>query len=118
MTTEYKYHHGYWDGAEREFRGFGMVEQSDTETFAVYNQSGLHGENADFEKFEDEKRQQFFSPPTLTKSWFHLGPVGEEFGEWSEIDYGDEFWSGDRPMLERGPEMQAFLRRLGEGSAD
>ena len=27
LTTEYRYHHGYWDGAEREFRGFGMVEQ-------------------------------------------------------------------------------------------
>ena len=23
LTTEYRYHHGYWDGAEREFRGFG-----------------------------------------------------------------------------------------------
>jgi len=23
LTTEYSYHHGYWDGAEREFRGFG-----------------------------------------------------------------------------------------------
>ena len=33
LTTEYRYHHGYWDGVEREFRGFGMVEQLDTETF-------------------------------------------------------------------------------------
>ena len=32
-TTEYRYHHGYWDGVEREFRGFAMVEQFDTETF-------------------------------------------------------------------------------------
>ena len=32
-TTEYSYHQGYWDGAEREFRGFGMVEQRDTESF-------------------------------------------------------------------------------------
>src|SRR5262249_40051041 len=23
LTTEYRYRHGYWDGAEREFRGFG-----------------------------------------------------------------------------------------------
>src|SRR6185503_18106195 len=34
LTTEYRYHHGYWDGAEREFRGFGRVDQLDTETFA------------------------------------------------------------------------------------
>src|SRR5262249_32568789 len=34
LTTTYRYHHGYWDGVEREFRGFGMVEQFDSETFA------------------------------------------------------------------------------------
>ena len=27
FATSYKYHHGYFDGVEREFRGFGMVEQ-------------------------------------------------------------------------------------------
>ena len=32
LTTEYRYHHGYWDGAEREFRGFGRVDQLDTES--------------------------------------------------------------------------------------
>ncbi len=34
FVTRYAYHHGYFDGVEREFRGFGMVEQSDTEEFA------------------------------------------------------------------------------------
>ena len=48
LTTEYRYHHGYWDGAEREFRGFGMVEQLDTETFDDYNAPGLHGAAVDF----------------------------------------------------------------------
>jgi hypothetical protein len=33
FTTRYAYHHGYFDGLEREFRGFGMVEQWDTEEF-------------------------------------------------------------------------------------
>src|SRR5262249_8370858 len=33
LTTEYSYHHGYWDGVEREFRGFGRVDQRDTEVF-------------------------------------------------------------------------------------
>ena len=27
FVTRYAYHHGYFDGSEREFRGFGMVEQ-------------------------------------------------------------------------------------------
>jgi len=31
------YHHGYRDGTEREFRGFGTAEQLDTETFADYH---------------------------------------------------------------------------------
>ncbi|NCC32166.1 MAG: toxin, partial [Chloroflexia bacterium] len=30
FVTRYAYHHGYFDGEEREFRGFGMVEQWDT----------------------------------------------------------------------------------------
>ena len=34
FVTRYAYHHGYFDGDEREFRGFGMVEQWDTEEFA------------------------------------------------------------------------------------
>ncbi len=33
FVTRYAYHHGYFDGVEREFRGFGMVEQWDTEAF-------------------------------------------------------------------------------------
>ena len=33
FVTRYTYHHGYFDGFEREFRGFGMVEQWDTEEF-------------------------------------------------------------------------------------
>lgn len=31
FVTHYAYHHGYFDGVEREFRGFGMVEQWDAE---------------------------------------------------------------------------------------
>ena len=36
FVTRYAYHHGYFDGKEREFRGFGMVEQFDTEEFAFF----------------------------------------------------------------------------------
>ena len=37
FLTRSAYHHGYFDGEEREFRGFGMVEQWDTEKFAALN---------------------------------------------------------------------------------
>ena len=35
--TKEKYHHGNFDGKEREFRGFGSVEQYDTEDFEKEN---------------------------------------------------------------------------------
>ena len=40
FVTRYAYHHGYFDGEEREFRGFGMVEQWDTEEFAALTADG------------------------------------------------------------------------------
>lgn len=113
LTTEYRYHHGYWDGAEREFRGFGMVEQLDTETFEDYSGSGLHDEAKQFAGVD----QKHFSPPTLTKTWFHQGPVGEEFGDWEELDYAGEYWSGDLQILKHTGSVNAFLKTLTERRA-
>ena len=39
FVTRYAYHHGYYDGVEREFRGFGRVDQWDTEEFATLTSS-------------------------------------------------------------------------------
>jgi RHS repeat-associated protein len=108
LTTEYRYHHGYWDGAEREFRGFGMVEQYDTETFELYKERGLHGGAVDFSPIE----KAHFSPPTRTKTWFHQGPVGEEFGEWQEMDLSDEYWSGDPQALKHAEAINDFLKGI------
>jgi RHS repeat-associated protein len=108
LTTEYRYHHGYWDGAEREFRGFGMVDQLDTESFARYGEPGLHGA----ERFFATVGRKNFSPPTLTKTWFHQGPVGEEFGDWEEEDYSGEYWTGDPQLLKHTQAVNAFLRTL------
>ena len=106
LTTEYQYHHGYWDGAEREFRGFGMVEQRDTESFENYGGSGLH----DAEAFVATVERQYFSPPTLSKTWFHQGPVEEEFGDWQELDWSDQYWPGDRQILNHTESVNQFLR--------
>ena len=108
LTTEYRYHHGYWDGGEREFRGFGMVEQFDTEVFSDYNAQGLHGEKVTFNAVDEEQ----FSPPTLTKTWFHQGPVGEELGEWDELDLSDEYWPGDPQLLEHTDQIGGFLKAI------
>src|SRR6185369_11603340 len=40
FVSSYAYHHGHFDGEEREFRGFGMVEQWDTEELAALTASG------------------------------------------------------------------------------
>ena len=96
LTTEYRYHHGYWDGAEREFRGFGMVEQLDTE-----------------EIFDPAmKMREHYSPPIKTKTWFHQGPVGPEHGNWQELDYSHEYWSGDPQLLDHTAAVNAFLGSL------
>jgi RHS repeat-associated protein len=109
LTTVYRYHHGYWDGAEREFRGFGRVEQLDSETFEEYNASRLHGEQTPFVQVMEPKQ---FSPSTLTKTWFHQGPVGDEFGAWEEVDYRHEYWPDDPPVLVRSAAMEEHLKAL------
>ena len=89
LTSEFSYHNGYWDGFEREPRGFGRVERRDTQESTVYNAPGLHGD-AEFAPVTQ------FSPPVLTKTWFHQGPVADASGRWSESDFTGEFWQRDR----------------------
>jgi YD repeat-containing protein len=109
LTTEYRYHHGYWDGYEREFRGFGRVDQFDTETFDDYNAGGLHGDQTQFVPVNDRLQ---FSPPTLTKTWFHQGPIDDGSGDWKETDFSHEFFSGDPSALGRPQSMIDMLKAL------
>ena len=66
FVTRYAYHHGYFDGEEREFRGFGMVEQWDTEQFAALTAGG------DVPP-ADNIAAASHVPPVHTKTWFHTG---------------------------------------------
>src|SRR5262245_4687743 len=66
FVTSYKYHHGYFDGIEREFRGFGMVEQQDTEEFAALDLSGALSEATNIDAASHV-------PPVITRTWFHTG---------------------------------------------
>ena len=93
LVTEYRYHHGYWDGMEREFRGFARVEQLDTETFDAAPDPGGPRDPGD-------GPPEHHSPPTLTRTWFHPGPVAAaEAGDWTELDLSAEYWPGDPAML-------------------
>lgn len=56
LTQQYHYRQGVYDGACREFRGFGFVQHLDTDACAVPTGS------------DDD-----YSPPTLTRAWYHTG---------------------------------------------
>lgn len=66
FVSSYSYHHGFFDGVEREFRGFGMVAQLDTEQFATLSQSSVF-------PVGDNVASTSSVPPVLTKTWFHTG---------------------------------------------
>ena len=74
LVRRYAYHHGYFDGREREFRGFGRVDQLDTETFEDFIGSSLHEGQTSFENASPA----FHSPPVETRSWFHTGVYFDE----------------------------------------
>lgn len=63
FTSSYQYHHGYYDHAEKEFRGFGMVEQTDSEDFEHWIKSGA----------TNITPQDVHQPPVTVKTWFHTG---------------------------------------------
>ncbi|MBL7489450.1 hypothetical protein I6A60_34005 [Frankia sp. AgB1.9] len=66
FTTTYSYHHGYFDGVEREFRGFGRVEQLDTQRF-----DDVSAANQDSPFVTAD--HSLYQPPVKTITWFHTG---------------------------------------------
>ncbi|HET6255333.1 MAG TPA: SpvB/TcaC N-terminal domain-containing protein [Puia sp.] len=52
-SSSYTYHHGYFDHREKEFRGFGRVDQTDSDIF-------------DIDALADQT-------PMLTRTWYHTG---------------------------------------------
>jgi RHS repeat-associated protein len=84
LVTQYAYHHGYYDGIEREFRGFEMVEQWDTETIDQFDKTGLR------------------VPPVYVKTWFHTGFYTS--GRTILGHLKDEYYKGDLDEV-RLPEL-------------
>ncbi len=70
FVTTLTYHHGYYDGVEREFRGFGRVEQMDTEEF--YDLGAAPKKSSEFPASSNEDGA-WSVPPVLTKTWYHTG---------------------------------------------
>ena len=67
FVSTYTYHHGYYDGVEREFRGFGRVEQRDTESFSRFSGAG------ELPLPANASDPELHLPPVRTKTWFHTG---------------------------------------------
>jgi hypothetical protein len=67
FVTRYAYHYGYFEGEEREFRGFGMVEQFDTEAFEDYVAGVQRLDGA------QELAPELNQPPVTTRTWYHTG---------------------------------------------
>jgi RHS repeat-associated protein len=103
FVTRYSYHHGYFDGEEREFRGFGMVEQWDTEEFAALAGGNLSANNV---------APESHVPPVHTKTWFHTGiylgrdHISDYFASLLNTDHQGEYFR--EPGLTNA-EAQALL---------
>ncbi|WP_212004535.1 SpvB/TcaC N-terminal domain-containing protein [Chitinophaga sp. HK235] len=77
-VSTYKYHHGYYDHTEREFRGFGMVEHTDAEELKYWTKT-------DIDRMGEQSLQQ---PAVTTRTWYHTGI-------WSGLQGGLTAYTGD-----------------------
>lgn len=84
FVTRYAYHHGHYDGVDREFRGFGMVETWDTETRA----DGVAALLADAEATNWDAASHV--PPVWTRTWFHTGAYADR--EHVSTVHAGEYW--------------------------
>ena len=104
LSTELEYHHGHWDGVDREFRGFGRVDQRDTELVDEHNAGAGGG--------FDAVSPTVFGAPLETRTWFHQGPLEAPDGRAQEGDPSTEFWAGDPPFVARPAAARALLDAL------
>lgn len=114
LVTTFKYHHGSFDGRDREFRGFGMVERFDSEQFEPFATTSLHGELPEIANGV----KAFHAPPIRTATWFHTGAYWDE-GDTLTERYRTEYFADDaeaRPLgahtIEAGPTPHEAHRAL------
>ncbi|HEY2567018.1 MAG TPA: SpvB/TcaC N-terminal domain-containing protein [Candidatus Aquirickettsiella sp.] len=88
------YRQGYYDGLEREFVGFAYVAHYDCE---------------DFSELKTENEKISFSPPVLTKVWYHTGAA--------QIDQST-YYAGDKQAIELGEHRLIDRNNQLKGAAD
>ena len=78
LAQFFEYRHGYYDPIDREFRGFGLLLQRDTESAAG----------------ADDPNAQGFTAPILSKTWFHTGKTLDMPAQGA--------WAGDQGLAPLG----------------
>ncbi|RPH30727.1 MAG: sugar-binding protein [Bacteroidales bacterium] len=88
-THSFKYHDGYYDSVEREFRGFGFVEAWDTEEYEDFVKN-INNQEVNVRGLEKEN----YVPPVYTKTWYHTGVCIDS----SKIStqYKEQYFNGDK----------------------
>jgi RHS repeat-associated protein len=99
FASGYKYHHGYYDHPEREFRGFGMVEQFDIEQTEHWGHTGS--------TLIDKTLNQ---PTVCTKSWVHTGAFLRNQKILTQFEH--EYWYNE--MARQGYTVTATEHQLPE----
>jgi RHS repeat-associated protein len=87
LTASYSYHHGYFDGVEREFRGFARVDQTDTDRVPAASGTGM------FTSTPPVSGDEMTLPPVLTRTWVNTGAYIDE--EEIAAAMAGEYWPGD-----------------------
>jgi len=103
FVKRYAYHHGYYDGTEREFRGFGMVEEWDTEEIDSIVMST-------YSYLETNWEPQSYVPPVLTRTWFHTGYYYQ--AEKISKLFAEEYYHGSDHGSEQGEGKLDFQSTL------
>ncbi|MFC0200714.1 SpvB/TcaC N-terminal domain-containing protein [Paracoccus rhizosphaerae] len=99
LVTRFSYHHGCFDGEEREFRGFGMVEQFDTEAVEDHLTAVQAAGGA------QEPAPELNQPPVTTRTWYHTGTF---LGQARLLhQYRDEYYQQEQHLPE--PDLPAGL---------
>jgi RHS repeat-associated protein len=91
LVRTYTYAHGCYDHDEREFRGFGRVDELDAESFSGdFGKAQAEGAFTEPPEVQDGR---YVLPPVLTRRWFHTGVLAH--GAKLEAAYAGEFYTGD-----------------------
>ncbi|HEY9257966.1 SpvB/TcaC N-terminal domain-containing protein [Chitinophaga sp.] len=88
-TTRYSYHNGYYDGYNRQFKGFGLIESWDTESYEAFQDTY---QNPDYPV--TSLNEELYVPPVYTKSWYMNGCNGNDYTLLMQ-DYATAYFNGD-----------------------